>query len=585
MGLAVTLELFSSRPNIRFRGIMLMDYKLEYGRDKTACRHLPRDIGWPSDQEWNRLNQTTGGKLIRGDPLAKPCYWPESDFGSSVCSRIRESWTLPETHYEDPISVMSPYWLNDTCSPFAALSLGCTLGNLAVYALEIDSAATAAAGLKFAQDNNIRLTVKNTGHDYIGRSNGQGSLVLWTHKLKDVGFLNYSSSYYTGPAIKVGAGVQFSETYPAAASRGFRVVGGYCDSVGMAGGHVQSGGYGPLTASYGLAADNTLEFEVMTVDGRHLVASPTENPDLYWALSGSGAGVYAVILSLTTKVHADGPTAGASLAFANTDPALYWAAVSAFQSHLLVLDEIPGFATSWGVDNRSFSLDVATLPGGSQSDIEAALEPFIQQMKHLGLPLTKYNTTIYSSFYTHFQHYQFPPEVYSTNNTLLGRLIQRTTIRDRLHELLGVFRMIAENPSFPAVRISGNTFNLTRNRIPLDPEWNSVLPAWREALYTLNVGILYGADATPGELRVIQKQANEWQQLFSPLTPGGGAYVNEAVFDNPNWKADYFGENYNRLLEIKNKYDPEFALWQHTSVGADAYWEVARDGRLCRIAD
>ncbi|KAI5917047.1 FAD-binding domain-containing protein [Camillea tinctor] len=556
-----------------------------YGDDKPTCRYLPGDIGWPSDEKWSRLNETTGGNLIRGTPLAESCYWPELGFGSDVCAGIREGWTSPETHLEDPISVMSPYWLNDSCSPFAASSIGCTLGNLAAYSLEIDSAATAAAGLKFAQENNIRLTVKNTGHDYTGRSNGRGSLVLWTHKLKDVEFISYNSSHYTGPAVKVGAGIQFSEVYPAVASRGLCVVGGYCPSVGMAGGYVQSGGYGPLTAKYGLAADNALEFEVVTVDGRHLVASPIQNSNLYWALSGSGAGVYAIVLSLTTKAHADGPTAGASLAFANTDPATYWAALGAFQSHLLVLDEIPGFATSWGMDNRSFSLDVATLPGGSQSDIETALGPFIQQMKDLGLPLTTYNTTMFPSFYTHFQHYTFPPEVYSTNNTILGRLIQRSTVQNRLQSLLDIFREIAENPSFPAIRISGNSFNITRDRIPQAPGWNSVLPAWREALYTLNVGIVYGADVTPEELHTIQRQANEWQKLFSPVTPGGGAYVNEAVFDNPNWKADYFGENYDKLLEIKNKYDPEFALWQHTSVGADAYWEVADDGRLCRVLE
>ncbi|KAI0401351.1 FAD-binding domain-containing protein [Xylaria palmicola] len=553
------------------------------GHDKPTCRYLPGDAQWPSDKKWNHLNHTTGGKLIRGTPLAEPCYLQASGFESDVCTNIRDSWTLPETHYENSISVMSPYWLNDSCSPFAASSPGCTLGNLAAYALEIDSAATAAAGLKFVRENNIRLSIKNTGHDYTGRSNGQGSLVLWTHKLKDVTFLDYKRSCYKGPAFKLGAGVQFFEVYASAASRGLRVAGGYCPSVGMAGGFVQSGGYGPLTASYGLAADNVLEFEVVTVDGRHLVASPTENSDLYWALSGSGAGNYGVVLSLTIKAYADGPTAGASLSFANTDPTAYWAAVAAFQSHLLLVDEIPGLAMSWGLDNRGFSLDVATLPGGRQSDIETALDPFIQEMKDIGLPLLHYNTTFYPNFYAHFQHYTFPPEIYSINNTVGGRLIQRSTVQDRLPELVGVFREISESTDFPANRISGNTFNATRKRIHQALGRNSVLPAWRDALYTLNIGIGYSAEATPAELRATQQQVNKWQQLFSSITIGGGAYVNEATFDNPNWKEDYFGKNYDKLLEVKKKYDPNFTLWQHTSVGADAYWEVARDGRLCRV--
>ncbi|RWA11450.1 hypothetical protein EKO27_g3680 [Xylaria grammica] len=489
------------------------------GRSKPTCRYLPGDAGWPSNKAWNRLNGTTGGKLIRGTPLAEPCYFPESSFGNQVCTSLAGNWTSPETY------------------PFPVSGHGCTLGNLAAYALEIDSATTVVAGLKFARENNIRVSIKNTGHDYTGRSNGQG----------------YNSSFYTGPAVKVGAGVQFSELYAAAASRGLRVAGGYCPSVGIAGGYVQSGGYGPLAASYGLAADNALEFEVVTVDGRQLVASPTENSDLYWALSGSGAGNYAVVLSLTSKAHADNPTAGATLTFANIDPTLYWAAVGAFQSHLLVLDEIHGFATSWGLNNQSFSLNVATLPGGLQSDIVTALNPFIQELKDLGLPLTNYNTTIFPSFYAHFQHYTFPPEVYSTNNTLGGRLIQRSTIQDRLPDLVGAFRQIAENPASPMSLISGNTINVSRKRIPQTPEWNSVLPAWRDALYTLNIGILYSPKATPEKLLAYQRQANEWQRLFGSITPGGGAYVNEATFDNPNWKKDYFGVNYDRLLNIKKK--------------------------------
>ena len=58
--------------------------------------------------------------------------------------------------------------------------------------------------------------------------------------------------------------------------------------------------------------------------------------------------------------------------------------------------------------------------------------------------------------------------------------------------------------------------------------------------------------------------------------------MNEATFDDVDWKLDYFGDNYDELLKIKKKYDRDFVLWQHTSVGADAYWEVAEDGRLCR---
>jgi len=166
------------------------------------------------------------------------------------------------------------------------------------------------------------------------------------HNLNDMSFFNYSSSDYIGSAARAGVDIQFFDIYREAANHEVRVLDEYCPSVKMVGGYVQSGGHGPLAASYGMTVDNTLEFEVVTVDGRHLIVSPTQNPDLYWTLSGGGAGTYAVVLSATIKAHVDGSTVGASFSLLNTDPDKYWAAVGAFQKHLLVLNSVPGFAIS-----------------------------------------------------------------------------------------------------------------------------------------------------------------------------------------------------------------------------------------------
>ncbi len=70
---------------------------------------------------------------------------------------------------------MSPYWMNNSCDPFFGPSGACTLGNLASYAINVASAQDVIAGVCFASSNNIRLTIKNTGHDYLGRSSGAGS--------------------------------------------------------------------------------------------------------------------------------------------------------------------------------------------------------------------------------------------------------------------------------------------------------------------------------------------------------------------------------------------------------------------------
>jgi len=57
-------------------------------------------------------------------------------------------------------------------------------------------------------------------------------------------------------------------------------------TAGYAGGYIQGGGHSVLSSMYGMAADQALEFEVITTSGKFVRASPRENPDLFWALSG-----------------------------------------------------------------------------------------------------------------------------------------------------------------------------------------------------------------------------------------------------------------------------------------------------------
>lgn len=488
---------------------------------------------------------------------------------------------------------MAPYWLNNTCSPFfgtladpyatsntsSVSNASCSSGNLAVYAVDVDSAETAATAFKFAIEKNIRLSIKNTGHDYIGRSNGRGSLALWTHNLKDTSFFNYTSTEYSGPAVKVSAGVQFKDLYKAAADNGLRLTGGSCPSVGMVGGYVQSGGHGPLGASYGLAADNTLEFEVVTTDGRHLTASQSQNQDLYWALSGGGSG-YVLVLSLTIKAHADGPVAGAALSFPNTNPDSYWAAIEAFQSQVISLNQIPDLALSFGFDNSSFQLNMATWPDATKSDIENALQPFLQRLNKLGINATQ-AADVQNTFYAHFNKYAFPDEVYQTNSTLGGWLISPSMVQNNLSYIIDSYKTIVSDPSSSVKRISANSGNVSYAHLGLTPGSNSVLEAWRDSLYTVNFALGYAPDASTTELQMVQAKVNSWQDLFKPL--GGGSYISEATYDDVDWKNDYFGTNYDRLLDIKQKYDPHFAIWQHTSVGMDAYWGLDGEGRLCRV--
>lgn len=105
---------------------------------------------------------------------------------------------------------MWKYFTNDTCQPTDNPSSPCTLGYYGVYVLDADNKNHIKAGLDFARDYNLRLVVRNTGHDFIGRSTGWGSLIIRTHNLQDVKWIKRYNGpgKYRGRAVTLGAGIQ-----------------------------------------------------------------------------------------------------------------------------------------------------------------------------------------------------------------------------------------------------------------------------------------------------------------------------------------------------------------------------------------
>src|SRR6516162_7161016 len=99
----------------------------------------------------------------------------------------------------------------------------------------------------------------------------------------------------------VQGGVTASELIGVAQPHGLAAVTGTIGAVGISG-LTLGGGYGPLNGRSGLALDNLLRAEVVLADGRHVTATPTEEPELYWALRGGG-GNFGVVTSLTLQLH------------------------------------------------------------------------------------------------------------------------------------------------------------------------------------------------------------------------------------------------------------------------------------------
>ena len=76
---------------------------------------------------------------------------------------------------------------------------------------------------------------------------------------------------------------------------------------------------------------------------------------------------------------------------------------------------------------------------------------------------------------------------------------------------------------------------------------------------------------------------DRWLPRLEALTPMGGSYLNEADFNQPNWQTIFYGNNYEYLRQIKDKYDPEEIFYGITAVGSDRWtYRMHTDGRLCR---
>ncbi|GAQ36791.1 hypothetical protein AtubIFM55763_011218 [Aspergillus tubingensis] len=548
----------------------------------STCRYLPGDSEWPSAADWHQLNTTVGGRLSATVPLGAPCHEPHYD--AAQCAYLAAEWIYPELHANSSSSFSNPYFQNQSCDPFTSKTSPCLLGNYPDYTIDVRGAADAAAGVTFAREHNIRLVIKNTGHDLLGRSSGKGSLGLWTHHMKNISILDYHHPRYTGKAMKMGAGVQGFDAYAAAHKAGLRVVGGTCSTVGLAGGYTQGGGHSMLSTLYGLSADQVLEWEVVLADGRHVVATPTDYPDLYWALSGGGGGTYAVVLSMTVKAHADGIVTGASVTVTQTNSSdAFWEAVTAFHTAMPAWIA-KGAATAYVIMDGSLYLMPATFPGYNASEVNGFMQPFVAQLQRLAVNYT-ISVNSFDNYYTFFDTFfgPLPDGSYTNAQVQGGRLIPREVLMsaDSNRALTAALREISSNRAF---RIIGVGTDVSRGGdVP-----NAVFPGWRKAITWIELTADW--DFTQSYATNVANETlitNHYDPLLTQVTGlanSSGAYLNEGDFQQKDFQTQFFGGNYASLKQVKRRYDPEGVFYGTALVGSDD-WEVASDGRLCRSSE
>ncbi|KAJ3956294.1 hypothetical protein N0V92_007156 [Colletotrichum tropicale] len=155
--------------------VFVATFALTGGSLANTCKCTPSDTCWPSLSEWESFNQTISGKLIRTVPLASVCYKSEPNYNEDSCNIVLSNWTTWELHSSDPASVPSspslkgcePIYSNGTSingDPDAG-SKGCSSGFLPPYVVNATDSGDIQRALAFAKDRNLRLAIKNTGHN------------------------------------------------------------------------------------------------------------------------------------------------------------------------------------------------------------------------------------------------------------------------------------------------------------------------------------------------------------------------------------------------------------------------------------
>ncbi len=496
---------------------------------------------------------------------------------------------------DDPAATQSSGWLDAwTAAPSA-------------YAVVAAGAQDIAAAVDFAREHRLRLVVKGTGHDYLGRSSAPGSLLVWTHEMRDLTLHDtFVAAGCTGAgvaAISVGAGTRWIEIYrKATVENGRYVQGGGCTSVGAAGGFTQGGGFGSWSKKFGTAAGNVLEAEVVTADGKRVIANACQNQDLFWALRGGGGGTFGIVSRLTMRTHPLPSHVGFVIGSieARSDESFR----ELLEQFLVFHREHLG-NESWGEQvsvRGDNSLQVSiSFQGMSAEEAERAWRPLrawidqrqgqlTMKLQFLAVPTDRFwdRATLEKTFPDAIRPDDRPlareqlfywatnqDEVATYWYTYQSRWIPRALFEDAhaarfAAALFDASRHWAVDLHFNKGLAGAAPDALARNR---ETSMNPAVE--RAAALAILAASGEGKPGVPGHEPDTARGQAEKARVTAAMTilrretPDAGTYVNETDYFEPDWQRTFWGEHYPRLLEIKRKVDPSGLFTCHHCVGSE----------------
>ncbi|KAK0617535.1 isoamyl alcohol oxidase, partial [Immersiella caudata] len=558
----------------------------------SQCKCSPVDPCWPSNQKWSSLNQTVGGRLQRVIPPGAVCYdsfngIPTAD--PAKCAAVASQWTNSTWMADQATIPMTTHFSNNTCEPNLAGGGGppagcpnqCLQGFLSPYVILAENANHIKAGVNFAQQNNLRIVIRNTGHDFMGRSSGWGALVINTHRLNSIQFDSKRlSDGHTGGTVKVGAGVMFQDVYPKAWARNLDVLGGECPTVGMAGGFVQGGGQGPLSGIYGVGSDQAVSFDVVLANGDLVTANDKKNSDLFWALKGGGMGTFGIVTSATFKTYPTVPVVGMTLIIADQGDK-FWEGVRIWYTQASKYTE-KGMYHWYSMADGFLQVQPMVAPNLTVAEFNAVINPLLAQLTAANVSYTASPVQSFPKFGDLYEamwektHWASGASIYWG-----GRMVSQRDVRERGDDIVAAYRAMSDK--YPGQVLFGGHLVNPGNKVK-DPQQkiSAVHPVWRDTA-DIEVFLYLPPPCQNAEQRAETERrvTYELSSLLRDATPNSAVYPNEGDINEPNWQSAFWGSVYPKVLKIKKKYDPKDVFWAKASTGSEG-WAVRDDLKLCK---
>jgi FAD/FMN-containing dehydrogenase len=381
-------------------------------------------------------------------------------------------------------------------------------------------------GVDFAHAHDLLLAVRSGGHNVAGKAVCDGSLMLDLSPMKGM---------RVDPArrrARAQSGLTLGEFDHETQAFGLATPLGVVSMTGIAG-LTLGGGLGWLNGKHGLACDNLLSADVVTADGRLLTASEEENEDLFWGIRGGG-GNFGVVTSFEYRLHPVGPVLAGGLRY----PAAKARDVLRFYHEFAsgCPDELSTSALLGRAPDGSLVAGITVCYCGAIEEGERVLRP----LRAFGSPL---EDGIRPMAYTALQ--SAPDEGFPPGQQHYWKSSNLEHLSDEAIEVM--VRLVKEMPS-PSSGMGLQQMHGAASRV--DPAATAF--PHRDEHYDL---LMLSQWANPAD----SEENVRWtRELFEAMQPfvGKGVYVNNLGEEEGDRVKEAYGEHYERLVALKDRYDP-----------------------------